>query len=845
LIEERKMSIAGGNMALLHGMLQVKIIQADGLKNKDGTRFLKVPKSMKSRDLSDAYVTVLAGKHRLIKSKTVDDDLHPVWNETFFVHIAHYVSGLEFVVYDFDMVMDEKLGSHFLSVDEILKVKDGKPLRTGIHKVACLNNDVKNGTLHYYVEFVPAHMIDNALEVPGAYFKETKGNLMQYYTNADDIDDGSFPLVTYGGPDDNKKEWQPPCLWKDIYSSICCAQHFIYIAGWSVDTKISLLRDEFLEEAKQESKYSTYIGKLLKQKADEGVKVNLIIWDDKTTMMGVLDKETKEYFKGSNVNVVLAPLQGSSDSIADVKIIFTHHQKFVILDAERPGIEDQREPMAFMGGIDLTNGRYDNRMHPLFRTIDTSHKGDTYNQCFKVNAAAVGPRQPWRDIHSSIRGPGVKSLLRNFEERWRKQASNCVEHIVNLEAIGLSDIEEYNVENQWHTQLLRSIDSRTCAFDASQLQSYQETDLDNLDVEFEGDAIRETETNRGSFLKMMKKDKSKRAFDRTFVTDNADSFQITRDLYRKKGRDIDASIHAGLVHHIRRAKHFIYVESQYFLGNAHMWDKHDSVKCDNLVATEILLKICQKIEANERFAVYINIPMWPEGDPEGQTVQAILYWQFLTVQSMYKQISKVLMKNNSDLSPKDYLNFYCLGNREIPDGSTAYEPPSTPDEILLNKTRRHQIYIHSKMTIVDDAVCMIGSANINQRSLDGSRDSEIVLASYQPSHLATSEGVPHGEVHGFRLHVWESITNSLDDVFKDPSSLACVRRLNEIAEENWAMYTQEESVEMNSHLLPYPIEVDKRGNVFARSDLQDDYFPDTKAKVTGTYSSMLPSLLTT
>lgn len=37
------------------------------------------------------------------------------------------------------------------------------------------------------------------------------------------------------------------------------------------------------------------------------------------------------------------------------------------------------------------------------------------------------------------------------------------------------------------------------------------------------------------------------------------------------------------------------------------------------------------------------------------------------------------------------------------------------------------IYVHSKMMIVDDRVALIGSANINDRSLMGSRDTELAV----------------------------------------------------------------------------------------------------------------------
>ena len=38
-----------------------------------------------------------------------------------------------------------------------------------------------------------------------------------------------------------------------------------------------------------------------------------------------------------------------------------------------------------------------------------------------------------------------------------------------------------------------------------------------------------------------------------------------------------------------------------------------------------------------------------------------------------------------------------------------------------------QIYVHSKLMIIDDVAAIIGSANINDRSMQGSRDSEIAV----------------------------------------------------------------------------------------------------------------------
>lgn len=48
---------------------------------------------------------------------------------------------------------------------------------------------------------------------------------------------------------------------------------------------------------------------------------------------------------------------------------------------------------------------------------------------------------------------------------------------------------------------------------------------------------------------------------------------------------------------------------------------------DNLIPMELALKIANKISEDERFSVYILVPLWPEGIPSSGSVQEILYWQ--------------------------------------------------------------------------------------------------------------------------------------------------------------------------------------------------------------------------
>ena len=81
-----------------------------------------------------------------------------------------------------------------------------------------------------------------------------------------------------------------------------------YITGWSVWDKVQLFRGE-------DSIDTRNLGNILEAKANEGVKVFIIIWDEVTSnsqlginfqLMGTHDQETFERFQGTKVKCVLA-----------------------------------------------------------------------------------------------------------------------------------------------------------------------------------------------------------------------------------------------------------------------------------------------------------------------------------------------------------------------------------------------------------------------------------------------------------------------------------------------------------------------------------------------------------
>ena len=578
--------MSGGNEGsteghLLYGMLHVKIVGCKGLINSDRFNVGSLLRNRK-QDKSDPYVTAFIGDYRLLKTKHIDDDLNPEFNEEFYCQVSHWTHGIVFKVMDYDNVTtDDVLGKYTLPVGELIRKVDeadaqqdsslevGDLKRVGVHKIAYLDGKKKHGSIEFFIEFIPTRMLSKSTEVPGVYFKSTVGNSVKLYLNADE--DGTAPVIKYGGENDDDFVYSPPRLWKDIYDAFCNAKHFIYIVGWSVDTDQYLLRGQELLDSVSNGGLTSQIGPLLDAKANEGVVVNLMQWDDYSStfgfpgMMSTFDEKSRTYFSTTKVNAVFVPMVGGeTNNILQgqgKKMAFTHHQKFIIVDSPTDDGEG-RELLAFVGGIDLTKGRWDNRQHALFTTLQGVHKGDAYGKCFKTNTTECGPRQPWHDIHSSVRGPEAIHLAIAFEERWSKQADAGL--LISRARLGLDTEDTLRNSGGWQCQLSRSIDSRVNNFEPSVKQ--------RMSREYVGHA------DKAERL-WQPLNQSNTWSSRRFETASLSDLSYSRCLDQKKGRLVDKSIELSNVHYIRLAEHFIYVESQYFMGSSYMWDADQHVKC--------------------------------------------------------------------------------------------------------------------------------------------------------------------------------------------------------------------------------------------------------------------------
>ncbi len=154
---------------------------------------------------------------------------------------------------------------------------------------------------------------------------------------------------------------------------------------------------------------------------------------------------------------------------------------------------------------------------------------------------------------------------------------------------------------------------------------------------------------------------------------------------------------------IKQAEHYIYIENQFFVTTC---DAENDGVCKNEVGKALLNRIIEMHENKKSFKVYVVLPLFPGFDNQN-SIRAVQYYNLRSIKFGDYSIWKQLEKRN--INPSQYITFHGMRNWSV----------------LMGKLKQSIIYVHSKLMIVDDKYVICGSANINDRSLLGKRDSEI------------------------------------------------------------------------------------------------------------------------
>ena len=188
--------------------------------------------------------------------------------------------------------------------------------------------------------------------------------------------------------------------------------------------------------------------------------------------------------------------------------------------------------------------------------------------------------------------------------------------------------------------------------------------------------------------------------------------------------DTEHSIQSAYVKMIEDSDHFVYMENQFFITSTEALNS----KIVNRIGDALVARIIRAYENRENWRAVILIPLMPGfqneiNSPDGTSVRLILYCQYVSICRGDHSIFGRLRA--AGINPYDYIEFFSLRQwGKLGSGTITTE----------------QLYIHAKCIIVDDRVALIGSANINERSMLGNRDSECAAIVRDTDMLLSSMG---------------------------------------------------------------------------------------------------------
>ncbi|EHK98489.1 hypothetical protein M7I_5694 [Glarea lozoyensis 74030] len=221
--------------------------------------------------------------------------------------------------------------------------------------------------------------------------------------------------------------------------------------------------------------------------------------------------------------------------------------------------------------------------------------------------------------------------------------------------------------------------------------------------------------------------------------------------------DTEHSIMTAYCKMIEESEHFVYMENQFFITSCETMN----VKIVNKIGDAIVERAIRAYQNGESWKCVILIPLMPGfqntvDEPEGTSVRLIMQCQFRSICRGEGSIFGRL--RSQGIEPEDYVQFYSLRSW----GKIG------PKKALVTE----QLYIHAKCIIVDDRTALIGSANINERSMLGNRDSETAAVVRDTDMISsTMDGKPYmvGRfAHTLRMRLMrEHLGLDVDDIMEE------------------------------------------------------------------------------
>ncbi|QSL67046.1 hypothetical protein MERGE_001433 [Pneumocystis wakefieldiae] len=403
------------------------------------------------------------------------------------------------------------------------------------------------------------------------------------------------------------------------------------------------------------------LDKLLKKKADEGIQIYIIIYRNVGTTVPIDSTYTKYSLLNLSPNIYVLR---SPSHLRQSTFFWAHHEKIICVD----------EKISFIGGIDLCFGRWDSYEHVLYddKPSGWDEKHNPIPQCPKESLIWPGKDYSNPRVHDFF------ALDKPYEDMYnRTLVPRMAWHDISMQIVGqpARDIARHFVQ-RWNYHLRNKSPKRSIPFLVPPPDFTQE----------------QLEKNR--FL-------------------GTNELQVLRSVGPWSvgtPMKIEHSILNAYVKCIETSEHFIYIENQFFITSS----ESEGAIIENSIGDALVRRIIKAYKNNEKWRAIIILPLLPgfQNDidsQEGTSLRLIMHCQYRSICRCKYSIFKRL--EAAGIDPIRYIRIYSLRNwaKLGENGRLVTE----------------MVYVHAKCMIVDDRICIIGSANINERSMRGNRDSEI------------------------------------------------------------------------------------------------------------------------
>lgn len=485
------------------------------------------------------------------------------------------------------------------------------------------------------------------------------------------------------------------------------AKDVIYIHDWWLSPELYMRRPPAISQKWR-------LDRLLKRKAEEGVKVFVIVYRNIESAIPIDSQYTKFSLLDLHPNVFV---QRSPNQFRQNTFFWAHHEKVCIVD----------HTLAFVGGIDLCFGRWDTPQHTLiddkptgFEPSDGPKDADhcqlwpgkdysnpriqdfyslnkPYEEMYDRQRIA---RMPWHDISMQVVGQPARDLTRHFVQRWnyilrQRKPTRPTPFLLPPPDFNAGDLEALGLDGTCEVQILRSAGPWSIGTP-----------------------------------------------DKT-----------------------EHSIMNAYVKLIEESEHFVYIENQFYISSC----ETEGAVIHNKINDALVERITRASNNEESWRACVIIPLIPgfqnTVEQEGGTsVRLIMQYQY---RSICRGESSLFGRLRSrGIEPEDYIQFYSLRQW----GRIG------PNNALVTE----QLYIHAKCMIVDDRVSIIGSANINERSMLGNRDSECAAVVRDTDMLwSRMNGEPYrvGRFpHSLRMRLMrEHLGLDVDKIMEDAQAMEAER----------------------------------------------------------------------